>query len=143
MDSCWYERGGCARCTLDSSSRPSQQGKGTDPGGLNLTGHRYTAMLEKRGESMIMARAGVYASIGETHWEVGCRCRLWGRSRRCAYGSGSGRNAACLWALASARRSSSSVVSDRNKRLPFHPPQGNKTPPCLGRNSLPFQTSTI
>lgn len=49
MDSCWYGRGGCARCTLDSSSRPSQQGKGTDPGGLNLTGYRYTAMLEKKG----------------------------------------------------------------------------------------------
>ena len=92
---------------------------------------------------MVMARAGVYVSIGETHWEVGCRCRLWGRSRRCAYGSGSGRNAACLWALVSARRSSSSVMNDRNKRLPFHPPQGNKTPLCLGRNSLPFQTSTI
>lgn len=57
MGSCWYERDDCARCTLDSSSRPSQRGKEKDPCGLNLTEYRCAAMLGgggvfNRGESM-------------------------------------------------------------------------------------------
>lgn len=133
--SCWYERDDCARCTPDSSSRPSQRGRERDPCGLNLTERRGAAMLgggKGRGAADQSGSSCVNVNIWETHWEAGCRCRRWGRSRRCADGSGSGRSAACPGAPVSARRWSSSVVNDRNKRSPC------VFVSCLWRNLLLF-----
>lgn len=107
--SCWCELDDCARCTLGSSSQLSQQGRERAPCGLNLTAHRHVREETGSGSCDCALNSVV------THWEVGCRCRLWGRSRRCACGNGSGTSAARLWALASARRWSSSVMNDRNK----------------------------
>lgn len=66
-----------------------------------------------------------------THWEVECRCRLWGRSRRCGGESGRGRSAARPWALESGRRWSSSAMTDGGETVTIFCPQGNKTPAFL------------
>lgn len=58
MDSCWYEHGDYAQCTLDSSSRQSQRGMETVPGGPSLTENRRAMMLERE-KSMIMVRATI------------------------------------------------------------------------------------
>lgn len=56
---------------------------------------------------------------GATYWVGGCRCRWWGRSRRCDDGSGWATSAASPGAPASARRWSSSAVKDRDKAVLF------------------------
>lgn len=96
------------------------------------TGFLITAVTAGHGESPLWAESGGTSRAsssavkrigdtaigrqrsegGATHWEGGCRCRRWGRSRRCGGGSGWATSAACPAAPASARHWSSSAVKD-------------------------------
>lgn len=103
------------------------------------TGFLITAVTAGHGESPLWAESGRSSSTdvrrgrdgwgggtvigcqrpegGVTHWVGGCRCRRWGRSRRCGGGSGWATSVASPGALASARHWSSSAVKDRDKEV--------------------------